>query len=129
VWALGRLGDNFKRRYLGQNVRPEDKLLTDEQKAKVVADLQAEAGGESKRAEWARLALHYIEGKGRLAEAHAAQGVDVALEQVSRADNPFLRELVAHALNFWDGPRVEPTLQRLARDDGHGTRVEVTEAD
>jgi hypothetical protein len=36
---------------------------------------------------------------------------------------------VAMALNFWDGPRVVPTLERLANDDGHGTRIEITEKD
>ncbi len=154
VLALGQLGDNFKRRYLGHNPGPEDKVLTDEQKAEVVARLQKEAEGKGPRAAWARETLRYVEGGGRLALAlsreqaatvagvaaggallavpllaEAPQGVDAVLERVARADNPFLRELVALALNFWDGPRVEPTLLRLARDDGRGTRVEITEAD
>ncbi|MCI0464989.1 MAG: hypothetical protein L0Z62_49340 [Gemmataceae bacterium] len=154
VWALARLGENFKRRYLGQNPRPEDKLVTAEQKEEVLAQLQKEAEGKGKRAAWAREALLYVEGSGRLALtvpreqaatvtaaaaggpllavpllAPAPQGVDALLERVAQADNPFLRELVALALNFWDGPRVEPTLLRLARDDGHGTRIEISEAD
>ena len=42
---------------------------------------------------------------------------------------PTLRMLVAFALNFWDGEQAEATLVRLARDDGHGVRVESREKD
>ncbi len=124
VWALANLGDNCKRRYLGENPRPEDKTLTLEQKAAIVAELKREASGTSKRAVWARQALPYLEKSGP-----AEQGVDAVLERCAAADDSYLRSLVALALNFWDGPRVEPALLRLARDDGHGQRLEITEAD
>src|SRR5262245_11546793 len=62
VWALANLGDNFKRRYLGQGARPEDKVLTEDQKAQVVAVLKKEAAGRGRRSAWAQAALHQIEG-------------------------------------------------------------------
>jgi hypothetical protein len=155
VWALANLGDNFKRRYLGENPRREDKVLTQEQKDAIIAQLKQEAAGTGKRARWARQTLPYLEkGKssrqfldreragGLVASAWAgplralpyllpptSQGVDAVLARCAAADDPFLRAQVALALNFWDGPWVEPTLLRLARDDGHGKKVEITEAD
>lgn len=124
VWALANLGDNYRRRYLGKGVRPDEKALTPEQKTEVVAALKQEAKGTTERAEWARAALAYLQGT-----VAADRGVDAVLERVAGADDPYLRALVALALNFWDGPRVEPTLLRLARDDGHGQRIEITETD
>ncbi len=154
VWALANLGDNFKRRYLGQEPRREDKVLTAEQKESIIAQLKREAAGSGKRARWARQTLPYLEkGKapslavdrerasGLVAAAWAgpltmlpyllsqSQGVDAVLARCAAAEDPFLRAQVALALNFWDGPWVEPTLLRLARDDGHGKKVEITEAD
>ena len=46
------------------------------------------------------------------------------------ADDPFLRKQTAHALSFWTGTdeenkRSEVTLLVLARDDGHGTAIEI----
>ena len=154
VWSLGNLGNNFKRRYLGENTGPEDKVLTREQKDKILEQLKQEAAGHGKRAEWARWTLPYLE-KGRpgtqaldrewmsqlAAWASAgplytlpwllpeSQGVDAILARCASADDPFLREQVALALYFWDGPLVEPTLLRLAHDDGHGRKVEITEGD
>jgi hypothetical protein len=124
VWALANLGDNFKRRYLGQNARSEDKVLTQEQKDMIIDQLKQEAAGSGKRARWARQTLPYLE-KGR----PPAQGVDAVLAQCAKADDPFLRAEVALALNFWDGPLVEPALLRLVRDDGHGKKIEITEND
>src|SRR5262249_171289 len=133
VWALANLGDNFKRRYLGQGARPEDTVLTADQKAQAVAVLKKEAARKGKPGGWARAARHYGGGPGRAgrrpageeraalllaaaarplplvpALAERSAGVDAVLERVARADDPYLRALVAHALNFWDGPRVEP---------------------
>jgi hypothetical protein len=154
VWALANLGDNFTRRYLGENARREDKVLTPEQKEAVIAQLKKEAAGSGKRARWARETLPYLEkGKpsrqvvdrepvgGLVAAAWAgplsalpyvlppSRGVDAVLARCASADDPFLRAQVALALNFWDGPWVEPTLLRLARDDGRGKKIEITEAD
>ena len=130
VWALGNLGNNVKRRYWGENAGPDNKPLTPEQKEQILAKLQDEAAGSGKRAQWARQALTYLrkdQGGGLLASA--LTGVDAVLARCALADDPFLREEVALALNFWEGPWVEPTLLRLTRDDGRGRKIEVTEAD
>ncbi|HYT89981.1 MAG TPA: hypothetical protein VEL76_14845 [Gemmataceae bacterium] len=124
VWALANLGDNFKRRYLGERSetpKPDEKVLSAEQKAAIIAELQDEVKQGGKRAEWARAALRPLQGQ--------PSGVDAVLERCASADDPYLRSLIAHALNFWDGDRVEPTLLRLARDDGHGKILEITETD
>ena len=123
VWALANLGDNLKR--FGK-LSPEDV-------AEVRQGLQqAEArGGET--GEWARLCLNYLDG------AKQKIGVIEALAECAKtrgdpADDPYLRELVAQALAFWEGDPAEnaladQTLLALARDDGHGVRVEIGEDD
>jgi hypothetical protein len=125
VWALSNLGNNLKRRYLGENAGPDEKVLSQEQKDAIVAELKKEADGQGKRAAWARAALPYLTKGG----APPSQGVDAVLARCASADDPFLRTQVALALNFWDGPLVEPTLLRLTRDDGHGQKIEITETD
>jgi hypothetical protein len=151
VWALANLGDNFRRRYQGIEPRPEDRVVTAEQRDAAVAALQTEIKeGKGRRAEWARLALAYLRKempsgiaryRDQVAMVLAAapsgplvatalarlrpEGVDTVLERAATADDPYLRSLVALALNFWDGDRVEPTLLRLARDDGRGERIEI----
>jgi hypothetical protein len=124
VLALANLGENFKRRYLGVDAAPGDKILGPDQKNAIVAGLRQEAAGKGDRATWARNALAYLDSKGS-----PAVRVDQTLEQCARAEDPHLRSLVALALNFWDGDRVEPTLLRLAHDDGHGQRIEINEND
>jgi hypothetical protein len=54
--------------------------------------------------------------------------------ECSKADDPFLRELVAHALKIWEGEGqdkdlAEQTLHILSRDDGRGTRIEIGAGD
>jgi hypothetical protein len=51
--------------------------------------------------------------------------VDKALLQCAEDQDPFLREIAAFALNFWEGDaaerkRIEEVLAKLAHDDGHG---------
>ena len=48
--------------------------------------------------------------------------VDQVLAKAAQTDDQFLRQVVALAFSFWDGPLAEETLQRLARDDGFGNR-------
>jgi hypothetical protein len=110
VWALANLGQNLTRY----------RELPAEQQARVVSDLAAEAKGKGPRAEAARLAHGYLTRKQPL-------GVDATLEKCADSRDTYLRSLVALALNFWDGPRVEPTLIRLSHDDGQGTRLEITD--
>jgi hypothetical protein len=112
VWALANLGENQKR--FAQ--------LSPEQQARILEKLKAEAAGEGQRAVWARLAHDHL-------TRGVPLGVDATLEKCARAEDSYLRSLVALALNFWDGPRTEPTLRALSYDDGHGTRVEITEKD
>ena len=56
-------------------------------------------------------------------------GVTDALRRLRPADDPFLREIVAFALGFWDESPVKAALAeqtlRLARDNGHGERIEI----
>jgi hypothetical protein len=113
VWALANLGENIKR---------FDRLPVEAQAAAVTA-LDGEAGGEGPRAETARLVRGFLEV--RAAGHPTALGVDVALEKCAADPDPFVRELAAFALNFWEGnssenTRMEQTLVRLLHDDGHG---------
>jgi hypothetical protein len=130
VWALANVGENYKHRYLGVGAQPGEKVLSEEQKAEIVGELkrQRQRGGE--RAEWAENALSYRVRPPEDSTLYMRRvAVDQTLDQCSRADDPYLRSLVALALNFWDGPRVEPALLRLSHDDGHGQRIEINEND
>jgi hypothetical protein len=113
VWALANLGDKLKR------FKQE---LSEEKRQKVIATLKDAQASPGPRGEYARAAYLYL-------TENKLFGVDTALEKCADADDPFLRELVATALNFWDGPRVLPTLEKLANDDGHGTPITITEDD
>jgi hypothetical protein len=114
VWSLANLGDNLSRY----------RELPERDRAEVASVLEREAGGHGKRAQWARAALAYLKDKKSL-------GVDRALAQTARPSDgdPYLRELVAFALKYWEGDEVEPTLAELARDPGEGTTIEVSEDD
>jgi hypothetical protein len=115
LWSLANLG---------ANTRGFCNLTADKQ-AEVLAVLREEAAGTQVRAGWARTALHYI------APSAAVTGdvvhVDAVLARCADAEDRYLREQVALAFNFWDGPLAEPTLLKLAHDDGHGTLIGVTE--
>jgi hypothetical protein len=116
VWALANLGENRKR--FGE--------LSKDQQAAALAKLREEADkgdAPSERRAWAKAALDSFE------KGDAGLGVDGALAQAARADDPYLRSLVALALNFWDGPQAEATLVRLAHDRGRGELITITEND
>jgi hypothetical protein len=114
--ALGALAG------LGDNRQAFHKLPPDQQAA-IVDVLTAETGSKNpQRAVWARNGLYHLDKK------HLAAGstegivlVDQTLAEAALDQDQNLRELVGLAFNFWDGPRAEATLQRLARDRGHGT--------
>jgi hypothetical protein len=91
-----------------------------------------EAGkGSAERRKWADLSAEYIQS--RQAGEMRALGVDQTLAECVKASNSasrdrLLREVVAFALNFWEGNqeenrRMEETLLRLSYDDGHGIAV------
>jgi hypothetical protein len=123
VWALATLGDNLKR----------FSKLDPEQAAAVREALRQAEGGTTEQAQWAGLTLGYLDGTQRNI------GVIEALARCAHTrgdptDDVFLRELVAEALGFWEGDDAanalaEQTLLALARDDGHGVRIEITETD
>jgi hypothetical protein len=109
VWALANLGDAQKR----------FRKSSEEQKSGIRRQLEAEAasgGGQTR--EWAEATLGWMDGK--------SLGVIPALAECARDQRDmYLRELVALALNFWDGPPqeqrlAEQTLLTLARDAGAG---------
>jgi hypothetical protein len=112
VWSLANLGENIK---------AFDKLSA-AQRDQVLGDLDREAKGAGRRAEWARETLAFLNKQSTL-------NVDKALAKCARSDDQNLRKLVALALNFWNGPDVEPTLLLLAQDRGHGTPVTDAEAE
>jgi hypothetical protein len=117
VWALAKLGENtggFR------------KLPAAEQAA-IGETLRQEAAASTPRGRWARTALHYL-GVDVAAEPDSVH-VDEVLARLAESPDRFLRELVAYAFNFWPGPLAEPTLLRLAQDDGHGTLMKIDETD
>jgi hypothetical protein len=115
LWSLANLG---------ANTRGFAKLPSEKQ-AEVLQTLRAEAAGASPRAAWAGTALFYIDPTAP--DSPAVVHADQVLARCAEAADRYLREQVALALNFWDGPLAEPTLLKLAADDGHGTLLRVTE--
>jgi hypothetical protein len=124
VWALGNLGENLKR---------YDKLPPARRQSVLSAMEAAEATAPAGTRAWASQTAQYLrevqEGKAR-----GGLGVIAALAECARAEDPFLREMVAHALNFWEGDAkenalAEKTLVLLAGDKGQGKRLEIGEHD
>jgi hypothetical protein len=113
LWALAKLGENLKR----------FEKLPKEPQAKILAILEEESSQTNERGSWARAALNYITGPA--SGSLAALGVDKVFDRCSQDPDPFMRELVAYALNFWSGTEVEARhidslLDKLSFDDGHG---------
>lgn len=113
---------------LGDNINGFRKLPATQQ-AEIRALLVKETGAaDPRRALAARNGLYYLDKK--QTPENATTGiveVDRTLARVAQDPDQFLRELVAYAFNFWDGPQAEPTLQKLARDQGQGTLVRILE--
>ena len=113
LWALANLGDNLKR---FQRLIPARQEM-------VLAELETEGSGLGERAEWARAALDYMTGP--QAKKLQRLGVDKVLMFCATDPDPFLREITAFALNFWEGDadergRLEEVLVKLAVDNGQG---------
>jgi hypothetical protein len=120
LWALAKLGDNTR----------DFRKLSAEERGAVLESLRQDADDATKpRGRWARTALHYLTAAPASVPGDDVVRVDVVLSQLATAEDRFLRELVAYACNFWPGPLVEPTLVRLAGDDGHGTLLKINETD
>lgn len=114
LWALCNLGENLKA--FRNELKPEHRNL-------VLAQLRKELDStDASRRKAAKNGLFHL---GEFADE--ADGdlvhVDRVLSDAARAEDRFLREQLAFAFNFWDGPQAEPTLLRLARDDGFGTTL------
>jgi hypothetical protein len=105
--------------------------MSNEQQESALVVLRAEADkGITPRATRARTALHYLEpGSVRMRGREAIVRVDDTLVTLADSEDRFLRELVAMAFNFWDGPQAEATLLKLAQDSGRGTLLRVQEND
>jgi hypothetical protein len=124
VWALGNLGENLKRC---------DKLPPGRRQAIVAALEAAETTAPVDTRKWASETVDYLRGA-QEGKPHTSLGVIAALAECAKAEDPFLREMVAHALNFWDGDSkenalAEKTLVMLAGDKGQGKRSEIGETD
>jgi hypothetical protein len=117
LWSLANLGANTR----------AFRTLPSEKQAEILDVLREETAGAQPRAGWARAALAYLDPA--TAKADGVVRVDEVLARCAEAPDRYLREQVALAFNFWDGPLAEPTLLKLARDDGHGTLVSVVEPD
>ena len=117
LWALVSLGKNLK--------RFQD--LHENRRIKVLAALEDEAAGSTaNRLELAQKSLDYLSGS-RMGSLELL-GVDRAITRCAEDDNPFLREISALALSFWQGTPAEDqklnaVLARLDRDDGHGEEI------
>ena len=78
------------------------------------------------RAASARTALWYLD---KTRSPLDVVKVDETLVACHKAEDRFLRTLIAMAFNFWDGDAAEATLLTLANDAGRGTLVRVAEDD
>ncbi len=114
VWALGKLGENVHK----------FEALPPEQRQGVLGYLNEQAEGACpERAEAAKAAAAVLappEG-----DRPRLLGLDKVFDRCASDGDPFLREMTALALNFWQGnaaesARLDATLGRLARtpDDG-----------
>lgn len=118
VWALANLGNNVK----------AARELAEEERRTMSETLRDEAAGSNpRRVVAAATALGYLDPAAPAGDTPVR--VDRALARAARSQDRFLREHVAMALNFWDGPEVEATLIRLTRDDGFGTLIRVGDAE
>jgi hypothetical protein len=111
VWSLANLGMNLNR---------FDKLTPAEQEAALFT-LQEEASASGERGKWAKSALDWLDDR----HAGKPRGLGDSFLTLADADDPGLREMTAHALNFWSGGpeenrRIEETLSRLSYDTGKG---------
>ena len=117
LWALMNMGESL---------RGFAKMSAEQQAAALTALKAEAAAGDTPRAGWARTALHYLDKGSDLA---GVVKVDETLVVCADADDRFLRELTAMAFSFWDGPKAEATLLKLANDTGRGTLIRVEEND
>jgi len=113
LWALANLGESIK----------GFKALKPDEQALILATLRNEVKSPSEvRRKGAKNALKYLN---EFPDAQDTDlvAIDETLDVASKAQDQYLREMTALALNFWTGPLAESTLLRLSRDDGFGTLI------
>jgi hypothetical protein len=130
VWALSNLGNNLERL---RNLPPE-------RRNKIFQSLHDEAGWDGDREHFAKPALNYVVALD-LGLQPPSNGVIEALaeaaEEKGEYSDVFLRELIAHALNFWHGDDNEEKiiegkvgiLNKLAHDRGDGKDIRIEDND
>ncbi|MGH9677453.1 MAG: hypothetical protein ACRD36_10160, partial [Candidatus Acidiferrum sp.] len=111
VWSLADLGQNLSR---FENLPLPDQDV-------ILASLDKLADTDALHGQPAKEMSQFL--RDRRAGHPRALGVDLTLEKCAGAEDSFLRELTALALNFWPGTpaeeeRMEKTLLQLAHDDG-----------
>ncbi|HEV3084694.1 MAG TPA: hypothetical protein VGY66_33335 [Gemmataceae bacterium] len=117
LWALVSLGKNQKRL----------EELPESRREQVFAMLEEEAAASpGSRQELAEKTLNYLRGSHK--DSLESLGVDKALTRCAEDENPFLREITALALNFWEGTgpeneKMNALLAKLDRDNGHGEDI------
>lgn len=114
VWALANLGMSLKR---------FDNLPVADQDA-ALQTLEEEATGSGERGRWAKTALQSMDDH----RAGKPRGLGDDFLTLADADDPWLRQLTALALNFWEGTprekgRIEDVLVRLSYDMGKGEEL------
>ncbi|MEI7687072.1 MAG: hypothetical protein WCL32_18800 [Planctomycetota bacterium] len=113
LWSLANLGDSIK----------GYKALKPDEQALILALLRNEQTSSSEvRRKGAKNALKILN---EFPDADDPEliAIDQTIDVASKAEDQYLRELAAYALNFWDGPLAESTLLRLTTDQGFGTLV------
>ena len=120
LWSLMNMGENIK----GFAKLPAP------QRQQVLQVLKAEGASSFARAGWARTAIYYLD-PALLPKDQQEDivKVDETLVAAAKAEDRFLRALVAMAFNFWDGKDAEATLLMLTADTGGGTEIRVEEND
>lgn len=118
LWALANLGQNVQ----------EARKLSPEQRSAIANALHNELSSQGERRDWAQCGSFHLERQTDHSQKNVVQ-VDLVLATAAKAQDRFLREQVAVALNFWDGPLVEPTLLLLSRDNGQGTLLRIEDND
>jgi len=123
VWVLANMGENRKR----------FDTLPAERREAVLAELDAEAQVPGQRGALARKTAAALRGNDDLGVIRDLS--DIVQAETARNDgDPFLRQMLALALTFWEGTKLqnelaEKALDRLARDNGKGIRVDVSAVD
>lgn len=121
VWALGHMGAHAK----------EYAKLPADKKDEILKKLEEEAASDNpRRAAWGSNALYYlVPAKRSGLPLDKLVMADDVLSRCARSSDRYLREQVALAISFWEGPAVEGTLELLAQDTGWGDLIRVPEGD